>query len=84
LAFVWFPKSELAISSAIGNGALAFGNAIGFFMSPAIVKGPVGAYDGRSFPENWAHSSNPESEEALDEVTRQLFWLFFGQAAFGF
>ena len=79
----WFPESELSVASAIAFGALGFGNAIGFIIPPLIVVGPQESYGRPDYPSDWSNSDkHPEAEAAVQEVQKQLFWLFLSQAIF--
>jgi hypothetical protein len=71
----------LAICTAIGTGAFALGNSLGFFLPTLIVKGPVISYGTQKYPIDWANPQYPQSQDAITEVGKQLFWLFLGQAA---
>ena len=74
ISAVWFPESELAIAS----GGLIIGNTIGYLVPP-IVQGPKKAYKNESYPKDLANGSYPESDQAIEEVEKQLFTLFLIQ-----
>ena len=79
ISAVWFPISELAVASAIATGSFALGNALGYYLPPLIIRGPVNAYGTTSYPSDWSNPNRTESEEALEEVGHQILWVFLGQ-----
>ena len=76
LSDAWFPSNEVALASAICNGAeSAFGDAVGSVLSVQVITGPQNSYHNKTVPTDWANVSHPESEHAIKEVEQQIFWV---------
>ena len=84
ISAVWFPPSEFAVSSAVAMGGFALGDALGYSVPPLVIIGPVNAYNTTSYPSDWANPNRTESNDAVEEVGKQIFWMFIGQAVWAF
>ena len=84
LSDAWFPSNEVALASAICNGAqIALGDAVGSVVSVQVITGPQNSYHNQTVPTDWANVSRPESEYAVKEVEQQIFWVNVGLAGCG-